>query len=82
MVDWVSTDVLRDRGFVVMTNDVVYDESRLWWIGHVIRGGINLQIREVMELEITGERKKDKPRKLWEGCVEKDLEWSGIVRAN
>ena len=37
-------------------------------------GNINSQIREVMEVEITGKRKKGRPRKSWEECVKKDLE--------
>ena len=49
-------------------------QSRLWWYGHVIRGNINSQIREVTEVEITGKRKDGRPRKLWEECVKKDLE--------
>ena len=70
LVDRVSTDVLHDRvGVVVKTEDVII-WSHLWWYGHVIRGDISYQIREV-EVEI---RKKDQPRKLWEECVKKDLE--------
>ena len=33
-----------------------------------------------MELEITGKRKKGRPRKLWEECVKKDLEQCGLKR--
>ena len=32
-------------------------------------GDINSQILEVMELEITGKKKKDQPRKSWEECI-------------
>ena len=38
-----------------------------------MRGFINSQIREVMEVEITGKRKKDRPRK-------KDLERYSLRR--
>ena len=34
-----------------------------------MHGDINSQIREVMEVEITGKRKKGRPRKWWEECV-------------
>ena len=33
-------------------------QSHLQWYGHVMRGDITWQIREVMEVEITGKRKK------------------------
>ena len=70
LVDRVSTDVLHDRvGVIVKTEDVII-WSHLWWYGHVIRGHINYQIREV-EVEIM---KKGQPRKLWKECVKKDLE--------
>ena len=32
----------------------------------------------IMELEITGKRKKDQQRKLWEECVKTDLVWCGL----
>ena len=39
---------------------------------------MNSQIREVMELEITGKRKNCRPRKSREKCVKKDLERYGL----
>ena len=63
LVDRMSTVVLRDRvGVVVKIEDMII-QSRLRWYGLVMRGDINSQIREVMELEITGKRKKGRPRK-------------------
>lgn len=53
-------------------------QSCLQWYGHVIQGDINSQIREVMELQTTGERKKSPARKLWEECVKKYLKWYGL----
>ena len=49
-------------------------QSYLWWYGHVMHGDINSQICEVMEVEITGKRKKGQSRKLLQDCVKKDLE--------
>ena len=46
-----------------------------------MRGDINSQIREVMEAEITGKRKKGRPRKLRE-FIKKDLERYGLRREN
>ena len=80
LVDRVSTDVLRDRvGVVVKTEDLII-QSRLRWYGHVMRGDINFQISEVMEIEITGKRKKGRSSKSWEECVKKDLERYGLRR--
>ena len=59
LVDRVSTDVLWDKvDGVVKIKDMTI-QSRLGWYGHVIRRDINSEIRDVMELEKTGKRKKD-----------------------
>ena len=75
LVDRKSTDdVLRDSmGVVVKIEDMIL-QSCLQWYGHVMRGYMNSLIREAMEVEITGKRKKGRPRKSWEECVKKDLE--------
>ena len=74
LVHKVPTDVLRDRVGVVVKME------NMWWYGHVMRGDISSQIREVMEVEITGKRKKGQPRKSWEECIKKDLERYGLRR--
>ena len=74
LVDRVSTDVLRDKVGVVVTIKDSIIQRCLRWSGHVIRRDISSQIREVMEHEIPGKRKKDRPRKSWEECIRKDLE--------
>ena len=77
LVDRVSTEVLLDRvGVVVKIEDMII-QSRLGWYGHVMRGDVNSQIHEVMEVEITGKRKKGRPRKLWDECLKK----RGCVRS-
>ena len=62
----MSTDALCDRvGVAVKIEDMII-QSRLRRYGHVMLGDINSQIRqevEVMEVEITGKRKKGRPRK-------------------
>ena len=78
LVDRVSSDVLRDRVEVVVKIEDIIIQSRLWCYGHAMRGDINSQIREVMEVEVTGKRKKGRPRKSWEECVKKDLERYGL----
>ena len=66
LLDRVSTDVLRGRvGVAVKIQDLII-QSRSRWYCHVMRGDINSQIREVMKVEITGKREKDRPRKSWE----------------
>ena len=62
LVDRVSTDVLRDSVDVVVTIEDFIIQRRLQWYGHVIRRDINSQTCEVMEHEIPGKRKKDRPR--------------------
>ena len=80
LVDRVSTDVLRDKVGVVVTIKDSIIQRRLRWYGHVIRRDISSEIREVMEHEIPGKRKKGRPRKSWEECVKKDLERYGLRR--
>ena len=80
LVDRVSTDVLHDRvGDVVKIEDITI-QGRLRWYDHVMCGDINSQIPEVMEVEITGKRKKGRQRKSWEVCIKKDLEQYGLRR--
>ena len=70
----VSTDVLRDRVGVAEKIEDMIIQSRLRWYGHTMRGDVNSKICEVMEVEITEKRKKDRPRKSRKECVKKDLE--------
>ena len=80
LVDRLSTDVLRDRmGGVVKVEDMII-QSCLRWYTHVMRGDINSQIREVSKVEITGKRKKGRPRKSWEECIKKDVKRYGLRR--
>ena len=56
LVNRVSTDVFWDRvSIVVKIKDIIQISLKLH--GHVIRRDFNSQMREAMELEITGERK-------------------------
>ena len=73
LVDRVSNDVLRDRLGIVVKIEELIIQSRLRWYGHAMRGDINSQMHEVMEVEITGKRKKGRLWKSWEEGVKKDL---------
>ena len=43
-------------------------------------GDINSKIHEILEVELTGKRKKGQLRKSWEEHVKKDLEQYGLRR--
>ena len=58
LIDRVSNAVLNDRVGVVVDIEDMIIQSHLWWYGHVMHGDINSQICEVMEVEITGKRKR------------------------
>ena len=58
LVDRVLTDVLCDKVGVVVKIEEIIIQSRLQWYVHVMRGNINSQIHEVMEVQITGKRRK------------------------
>ena len=58
LVDRVSTYVLHDRVGVNVKIEGMIIQSHLWWYGHVMRGYINYQIREVMELKLLGKRRR------------------------
>ena len=73
-------NVLRDKVGVAVTIEDFIIQRRLRWYGHVICRDISSQIREVMEHEIPGKRKKGRPRKSWEECIKKDLEQYGLRR--
>ena len=58
LVNRVLTDALRDRvGVVVKIKDRII-QSCLQWYGHAMCEEINSLIREVIEVEITGKKKK------------------------
>ena len=80
LVDKMSTDVLRDRVSVVVKIEDMMTQSRLRWYVHVNRQDINSQILEEIELEITWKRNKSRPRKLWEECINKNMELCGYKR--
>ena len=63
LVDRVSTNVLRDRVDIVVKIEGMIIQRHLRWHGHVMHGDTNFQIHEVVEVEMTGKRKKDRPRK-------------------
>ena len=76
----MPNNVFQDRVRVAVKIEDMIIQSYLQWYGHVICQDINSQIHEVMELEITGRRKKGPPRKLWKECIKKDLEQNGLKR--
>ena len=47
-----------------------------------MREEVNSSILYVMGIKITGERKKGRPRKLWEECIKKDLERMHTIERN
>ena len=53
LADRVSNDVLNDRVSVAVKIKDMIIQSHLSWYSYVMRGDINSQIREVMEVEIT-----------------------------
>ena len=69
MVNRMSTDVFHERLAVVKIEGMII-QSCLQWYEHVMRGDINSQIREVMQVEIAGKRKKSRSRELKE-CVDR-----------
>ena len=74
LVDRVLTYVLHDGvGVVAKIGDMIM-QSHLWCFGLVMHGDIKSQIWGVMEVEITGKRKKSQQRKSSEEWVKTDLE--------
>ena len=49
-------------------------------MSYVMRGDINSQMREVMDVEIAGKRKKGRPRKSWDEGIKKELKQYGFSR--
>ena len=63
LVDRVSSDVLHDMvGVVVKIEDMII-ERRLRRYGHVMRGDINSQISEVMEVETGKKGRREEGRR-------------------
>ena len=52
-------------------------EARLRWFGHIERRD-NRVVREVMEMEVEGNRGRGRPRKRWNECVKQDMRERGL----
>ena len=65
------TDVLHDRVSVVVKIEDMVIQSHLQWHCHAMHGDISTQICEIVEVKITGKRKK-RLNKESEGIVHKE----------
>ena len=87
MLRWMSGVTRRDRvrnehirGTAKVTEvSKKIQESRLRWFGHVKRREGEQHIgREVMEMELEGNRRKGKPKTRWKDCIRKDMKDKNI----
>ena len=56
----------------------MYCVKCLRWFGHVERRDDNSWLQKIQNLEIVGERGRDRPRKTWEPVISEDLHAKGI----
>ena len=53
-------------------------EARLRWYGHVMRSYKESMVRRVMEWQVTGVRRRGRPRMRWQDCVRRDMIHLGL----
>ena len=55
-------------------------QKRLRWFGHIARRDEEVEIKEVFELKIEGQKKRGRPVKRWIDIVEEDMKERGVMQ--
>ena len=79
MLRWILGISLKDKirneemrcGVVNIADKV--RETRLRWYGHIMRRDKGEPVRDILELDIKGNRGRGRPKKRWIDCVKEDL---------
>ena len=62
------------------TIDRLVTANGVRWYGHVLRRDDNSVLRVALNLEVTGKRKRGRPKKTWKKQVEEETEKFGLKK--
>ena len=71
---------LASYNFDVHELNLILQQNRLRWYGHVLRKENNNWVKKCMEYAVEGARPRGRPNKTWREIVEKDCQVRGLKR--
>ena len=78
VVDRKTTDEQIDMLGLKETIDRLATANEVRWHGHVLRRDDDSVLRVALDLEVSGKRKRGRPKKIWKKQVEKETEKIGL----
>ena len=80
VVDRKATEEQMDMLRLKETIDQLATVNGVRWYGHVLRRDDNSALRVALNLEVSGKRKRGRPKKTWKKQVEKETEKIGLKK--
>ena len=80
VVDRKTTEEQMDMLGLKETIDRLATENRVRWYGHVLRREDVSVLRGALNLEVSGKRKRGRPKKTWKKQVEEEAEKIGLKK--
>ena len=80
VVDRKTTEEQMDMLGLKETIDQLETVNGVRWYGHVLRRDNNSVLRVALNLEVSGKRKRGRPKKIWKKQVEEETEKIGLKK--
>ena len=80
VVDRKTTEEQMDMLGLKKAIDRLATANGVRWYGHVLRRGNNSVLRVALNLEVSGKRKRGRPKKTWKKQVEEETEKVGLKK--
>ena len=71
-------DRIRSKDLILM--DQLAMASSVRWYGHVLRREDGHVLRMALDIEVDGQRRKQRPKRTWKKQVEEEWVWVGLIR--
>ena len=80
VVDWKTTEEQMDMLGLKETIDRLATANGVRWYGHVLRRDDDSVLRVALNLEVSGKRKRGRPKKTWKKQLEEETEIIGLKK--
>ena len=80
MVDRKTTEEQMDMLGLKETIDRLATANGVRWYGHVLRSDDDSVLRVALNFEVTGKRKRGRPKKTWKKHVKEEIEKIGLKK--